>query len=221
MNGEQCFFELIRIIKARKPKILFLENVRHLLTHDFGRTFEIISTTIKNLGYKLHYKVLSGHGHGNIPQCRERVFIVAFLDDREFAFPDPIPLTTKTTDLIDFDIKVNDRYYYNEQKCKFYNTLVECITEPYTLYQWRRNYIRPNKRGLCPTLTASMGIGGCDVPLILTPFGIRKLTPFECFRLQGFPKEFVLPETLSHSQLYKQAGNSIIVPLINRIAKML
>lgn len=87
-----------------------------------------------------------------------------------------------------------------------------------TLYQWRRVYVRENKSNLCPTLTANMGTGGHNVPLFLSDHGIRKLTPKECFKLQGFPDDFILPSDMAKSHLYKQAGNSVVVPVVERIA---
>ena len=93
------------------------------------------------------------------------------------------------------------------------------MTNPNTIYQWRRIYVRENKSSVCPTLTANMGTGGHNVPLILTTDRqIRKLTPRECFNLQGFPSDYKLPE-ISNVHLYKQAGNSVVVPVINRIAQ--
>jgi DNA (cytosine-5)-methyltransferase 1 len=88
-----------------------------------------------------------------------------------------------------------------------------------TVYQWRRQYVRENKSGVCPTLTANMGTGGHNVPLVLTQHGIRKLTPKECFNLMGFPKSFKLPKDMALSHLYKQAGNAVVVPVIERIAR--
>jgi DNA (cytosine-5)-methyltransferase 1 len=88
-----------------------------------------------------------------------------------------------------------------------------------TVYQWRRQYVRENKSGVCPTLTANMGTGGHNVPLVLTRHGIRKLTPKECFNLMGFPKSFKLPKDMALSHLYKQAGNAVVVPVIERIAR--
>ena len=89
-----------------------------------------------------------------------------------------------------------------------------------TVYQWRRKYVRENKSKILPTLTANMGTGGNNVPIILTDSGkIRKLTPREVFNGQGYPKDFKLPKGLSDSQLYKQAGNSVAVPVIHRIAE--
>ena len=93
------------------------------------------------------------------------------------------------------------------------------MTKSDTTYQWRRVYVRENKSNLVPTLTANMGTGGHNVPLILTNSKeIRKLTPRECFNVQGFPKDYKLPEQ-SNGRLYKKAGNSVTVPVIERIAK--
>ncbi len=94
------------------------------------------------------------------------------------------------------------------------------ITDKNTIYQYRRVYVRKNKSNLCPTLTANMWTGGHNVPLILDNYGIRKLTPRECFLFQGFPQDFKLPN-ISDCHLYKQAGNSVCVPVIERIAKQI
>ena len=105
------------------------------------------------------------------------------------------------------------------EKNIFYDDLEKEITKKDTIYQWRRKYVRENKSNLCPTLTANMGTGGHNVPLVLTKYGIRKLTPKECFLFQGYPEDFELPENLAQSHLYKQAGNSVVVPVIRRLAK--
>ena len=127
-------------------------------------------------------------------------------------------MTTTLNDLIEYDKIVDDRYYYTKEKYKFYELLEKEMVKKNTLYQWRRVYVRENKSNLCPTLTANMGTGGHNVPLILSDHGIRKLTPRECFNLQGFPKDFKLPD-LAPSHLYKQAGNSVVVTVIERIAE--
>ncbi len=105
-----------------------------------------------------------------------------------------------------------------QTKMFFYSELAIEIKNSNSIYQWRRKYVRENKNGVCPTLTANMGTGGHNVPLILTKKGIRKLTPRECFNFQGFPSSFKLPNIVK-SQLYKQAGNSVVVPVIRRIAE--
>ena len=217
------FFEMIRIIHEKKPRIVFLENVKNLVSHDNGNTFRIILKALRNEGYKYRYQVLNAMEYGNMPQNRERIYIVAFRNDDDFAkfsFPDPIPLTRSLEDVIDFHSKVDDRYYYTKDKYKgdIYDKLVEAMNDNRAIYQWRRQYVRKNKSGVVPTLTANMGGGGHNVPLILSDTGIRKLTPHECFNVQGFPANFVLPD-LAESRLYKQAGNSVCVDVIYRIAE--
>ena len=102
---------------------------------------------------------------------------------------------------------------------KHFDELVESITSKDTIYQWRRQYVRENKSNVCPTLTANMGTGGHNVPLILTDNGIRKLTPKECLNFQGFPDDYYFPSVIAKSSMYKQAGNSVVVPLIQRVCK--
>lgn len=216
------FFELVRIIEVKKPQVVFLENVKNLVGHDNGNTFRVILDCLNQNGYKVKYQVLNACDFGNIPQNRERIYIIAFLDEeiaKRFYFPVPVPLKTKLHDVIDFENQVDEKYYYNERSCSFYEQLKEDMTKEDTIYQWRRIYVRENKSNLCPTLTANMGTGGHNVPLVFTKTGIRKLTPRECFNLQGFDSKFILPESLSNTRLYKQAGNSVVVPVIERIAK--
>ena len=102
---------------------------------------------------------------------------------------------------------------------KHFDELVKSITSRDTIYQWRRQYVRENKSNVCPTLTANMGTGGHNVPLILTDGGIRKLTPKECLNFQGFPENYFFPSTIAKSSMYKQAGNSVVVPLIQQVCK--
>jgi DNA (cytosine-5)-methyltransferase 1 len=108
------------------------------------------------------------------------------------------------------------KYYYND-KSTTWELLKKNVVKKDTIYQYRRVYVRENKSGVCPTLTANMGTGGHNVPLIYTKQGIRKLTPRECFNIQGFPKQYKLPN-ISNSHLYKQSGNSVTVPLLKMIA---
>lgn len=215
------FFEIARILKERKPSVILLENVKNLVSHDSGKTFEVILNTLKEIGYHVRYKVLNACEYGNIPQNRERIYIVGFLNEdfaNKFYFPDPIPLKTSLKDLINFDSKVENKYYYTAERYPKIVKAMESFTNEETLYQWRRQYIRQNKSNMSPTLTANMGTGGHNVPLVRTKFGIRKLTPKECFNIQGFPETFVLPN-ISTAQLYKQAGNSVCVSVIQRIAE--
>lgn len=215
------FFETLKVIVEKQPQIVFLENVKNLVGHDNGNTFKVIREALEKNGYNIKYQVLNAKNYGNIPQNRERIYIVGFKDIehyKNFEFPKPIDLEKGVTDVIDFTKKVDDKFYYTEEKYSFYNKLSESILRKDTIYQWRRKYVRENKSNVSPTLTANMGTGGHNVPLILSDFGIRKFTPRECFTLQGFPESFLLPE-LANSHLYKQAGNSVVVPVVNRIAQ--
>ncbi len=221
------FFEMARIIEEKKanghqPIAVFFENVKNLVGHDNGKTFNVILDTLYSLGYHVQQMVLNASQYGNIPQNRERIYIVGFLDEKsfnKFHFPLPKQLTKKLSDIIDFNNKQSDDYYYTPEKCKFYDILDKEMKDFNAIYQWRRVYVRENKSNVCPTLTANMGTGGHNVPLIRCESGIRKLTPRECFNLQGFPENFKLPENISNTRLYKQAGNSVVVPVIERIAE--
>lgn len=220
-NTGDLFFETLRIIVAKKPKVVFLENVKNLVGHDHGNTFKIIKESLEENGYHIKYKILNSSEYGNIPQNRERIYIVGFLDTenyKNFEFPKSIELTNTLKNLIDFKNKVDDKYYYTEEKYKIYNELQKEITKDTTLYQWRRKYVRENKSSLSPTLTANMGTGGHNVPLLKANHGIRKLTPRECFNLQGYPATYHLANELAAGNLYKQAGNSVVVTVVQRVA---
>lgn len=216
------YFELERIFIQKQPSIIFLENVKNLISHDKGRTFEIIKQSLTDNGYHIKYQVLNASEYGNIPQNRERIYIVCFKDKElmeRFQFPQKIPLTTTIQNLLEEETTIDKKYFYTN-KTPFFSQLTEEIKDAKTLYQWRRKYVRANKSNLCPTLTANMGTGGHNVPLLNVqgkPNTIRKLTPRECFNFQGYPKDFILPN-ISNAHLYKQAGNSVVVSVIKRIA---
>lgn len=213
------FWEIVRILDEKKPSIVFLENVKNLTSHDGGKTFKVIIEALESLGYHVSFKVMNAAQYSKIPQNRERIYIVGFLKKKDFSrfeFPEKLKAPLDLAQFIDFQSKVDDTFYYNDKYMT--KELVKSITSRDTVYQWRRHYVRENKSGLCPTLTANMGTGGHNVPLVLTKHGIRKLTPRECFNLMGFPKSFKLPTDLANSQLYKQAGNAVVVPVIKRIA---
>lgn len=214
------FMETLRIIKAKQPRVIFLENVKNLVSHDKGNTFKVIKEALTDAGYYFRYQVLNTMEYGNIPQNRERIYIVGFKNKEEcdkFYFPEPIPLTTTIQEIINPTEQKEDKFYYNNSK--YYPMLEEAMTNRDTVYQWRRVYVRENKSKVCPTLTANMGTGGHNVPLVIDDYGFRKLTPKECFMMQGFPKTYKLPDKMANSHLYKQAGNSVTVTVIERIAE--
>lgn len=226
------FWQIHRLINELEPEVVFLENVKNLKGHDEGRTFETIVKALEGEisspgGSKLKHRywvkesVLNAKDFG-VPQNRERIFIVAFKNRaayEKFEFPKALTKTPTLDKFIDFNSKVADKYYYTSAR-PFYEKLEESITEKNVIYQWRRQYVRANKSGVSPTLTANMGMGGHNVPLIFTDHGIRKLTPMECFRLMGFPKP-KFPQEMAESRLYKQAGNAVVVNVIEAIAKQI
>lgn len=219
------FWKIADIIEKKTPNIIILENVKNLLTHDNNRTFATIKKTLEDMNYHLVYNILDTCKITNIPQHRERIYIVGFYKcEKNKYLIDNFNL--------DFDIvenenisffledNVHEKYYYNNN-LKVWNIISENVTKENTVYQYRRTFVRENKSNVCPTLTANMGTGGHNVPIIKTKDGIRKLTPRECFNLQGFDKNYKLSDKLSNSKLYKLAGNSVSIPVINLIIKKL
>ena len=234
------FFSIMNLIEKlekidEKPKALMLENVKNLSGHDGGKTKNIIIKTLREFGYSVFWEVYNTSVYTDIPQNRERTIIVCFRDEKDWEFDlknqkkyssyffeqNPIEPSKRKKNIQQILEKkeVDEKFYYR-QDFYAYKELRKTIKRKDTVYQWRRVYVRENQSNECPTLTANMGTGGHNVPLILDDFGIRKLTPKECFRLQGF-KNIKFPKDVARSQLYKQAGNSVTVDLIEKIAKLI
>lgn len=221
------YFELLRLIKKNKPRYLFIENVSNLIGHNNGETFRTIEKSLTDNGYYIKYQVMNAMHYGNIAQNRERIYIVGFRNKREcqkFQFPTTIQLNSTVKDIIDFHNSVESKYYYTQGKYanNLYEKLVEAmenddINNP-SIYQWRRKYVRKNQSHVVPCLTANQGEGGHNVCLIKTEKGIRKMTPQECFFAQGYPKTYKFPNDMSDGRLYKAAGNSVVVSVVQRIA---
>lgn len=245
--------------KFYKPRILFLENVKNLQSHDKGNTYKVIKKKLQECGYTIYEKVLNTMDYSDLPQNRERIYIVGFLnpdDATKFKTYNPEELLSlkkcKTSEdraedvkkIIDYSLDRQDseKYYYTREKYPHYFVtpeefensdkgtrinLDEQVDEMYQFYQCRRGmYVRKNMSDVCPTLTANMGTGGHNVPLIKVSDGVRKLTPVETFKLQGFPvgEGYVLPtehkgKNYSDAHLYKQAGNAVSVPVITMLAE--
>jgi DNA (cytosine-5)-methyltransferase 1 len=219
-NRGNALFAVIDILKKRKPEAVFLENVKHLMNHDDEKTFKRIKSELEAAGYYMKAEVLNSATHGNVPQARERIYIVAFRSPRrlmKFRFPDEITLSKKILNILEKN--VDDEFYYDKRYGNIYQRLKATVKQRDRFYQYRRVYVRELKHGMAPTLTASMGMGGHNVPIIRDAKGIRKLTPRECARLQGFPESFKLPKDQANSHLYKQVGNSVTVPVVSRIAE--
>jgi len=216
------YYEILRVIDKIKPQIVFLENVKNLVQHDNGRTFITIYSTLAERGYGVKYSIQGAHTHANIPQYRDRIFLVAFLDYEKlekFSFPDEIPLTKKVSDIVDFNTATDENFYYNESS-KYYKTLNARMTDKDAIYRIDDSGIAKRPWKICPTLKANMGTYHDRVPLIRDISGIRKLTPADCLALQGFPKEYSFPE-IPMNEIYKQLGNTVCVPVVRCIAKRL
>lgn len=213
------FFEITRIIDAKRPKMVFLENVPNLMEHDDGKTFLVIFNGLAQFGYTVYYRVLASNDYGNLPQIRKRIYIVAIREDtsnRLYQYPEPIELTLKSSDIINRSVKQHDIYYYTEGK--MYDRLVAHMKDRKAIYRITDTEVRWTKNQMCPTLTANMGTHKDRVHVVWDDYGIRKMTLRECLDFQGFPKEFYFPNTITIDDAYKQIGNTVSVPVIARLA---
>ena len=210
-------WKILSIIDHHQPKCVILENVKNIVSHDEKRTFNTIKSNLEKRGYNICYKVLNAADITGIPQHRERIYIVCIKSKNvfdKFSLDFPRINKRKITEFLENDIPA--KYYYTD-KSSTWNIVKESVVKKDTIYQYRRVYVRENKSSECPTLTANMGTGGHNVPLVLDSKGIRKLTPRECFNFQGFPLSYKLP-SISDSNLYKLAGNAVSVPVVTLIA---
>lgn len=215
------FWKLLKIIKYHKPKVVIFENVKNLKSHDKGNTFKIIQKSIHDIGYYMRYSIINTCKTTDIPQNRERIYIVCFKDKLiydKFNFTN-IVNTDKVLPISNMlEGSVPSKYYYSD-RFKVWDIINKNVTDDIstdTVYQFRRHYVRENKSNVFPTLTKNMGSGGHNVPIIKDSKGIRKITPRECFNLQGFPNTYKLPN-ISDSALYRLAGNAITVPVVKLI----
>ena len=217
------FWKIVEILEKHSPEIIILENVKNLKSHDKGNTYKIIEKKLQEIGYHIKTSILDTNKITNIPQHRERIYIIGFRDKEKynkFNFDFPEQEQGKICDML--EESVDEKYYYSD-RFKVFDEIEKGITKNISenvLYQYRRFYVRENKSNCCPTLTANMGGGGHNVPLLKDDKGIRKLTPRECFNLQGFPKDYKLPD-ICDSALYKLAGNAVSVPVVNLIVHKL
>lgn len=212
------FFEVGKVIDAKHPKIVFLENVANLTEHDNGKTFNVIHNELAGRGYYIRYMVADACEYG-IPQHRTRTYIVAFKGKSacdNFCFPDKVPLEKHITDVIDTSVKIGDCYYYssNSPICE---RLQKAIIDDKQLYRFSDWGIQSSKDEIAFTLKANMGTYPNRVPIVKDKFGIRSITPLECLALQGFPKSFEFPVKVPLSQQYKQAGNTVCVNIIKKL----
>lgn len=214
------FWKILAIIDHHSPSFVILENVKNLISHDEGKTFEIIKKNLLDRNYHIRFKVLDTSEITGIPQHRERIYIVCIKSkDIYDRFSLDFPKLPKAPISSLLESAVPQKYYYTD-KSTTWDLVKRSVIKKDTVYQYRRVYVRENKSDECPTLTANMGSGGHNVPLILDDNGIRKLTPRECFNFQGFPPTYILPN-LSDANLYKLAGNAVSVPVVELIAQRL
>lgn len=267
------FYEFARVVKESQPKVFIYENVKGLVNHDKGKTFEVIKATFDELGYKYHYTLLNAKNYG-IPQHRERIFVVGFKEDYGFTFPEPIPLESTMQDFLeDF---TDSKYYLKEKGVKFVTSSknrkkrytqingdialcqkanqqfnwhgdfvfehsskpsanefifdVKSVEEKYYLSEKLKSYVlssgtknfktstETDLKVARPLLQTMHKMHRAGVDNYVSHTGrIRKLTPRECLRLMGFDDDF--NQVVSDTQMYRQAGNSIVVDVLIAILK--
>jgi DNA (cytosine-5)-methyltransferase 1 len=224
----RLFFEIIRLLnefKDRKPSVLVLENAPNLRHGEGGHWFIAIKNEIKKAGYWFrdsNSAELDTYHLTSLPQQRNRLFMVAFSIDcfknGNFRFPSDKDTTPK--DLrkhINFASKLEDESYYLPEDNRYHEMISKEEIDGVCIYQLRKFLVRV-KNNICPTLTATMGLGGHNVPFIKDAKGLRKLTEYECLKLQGFPDTFRFPEEVIRSKRYSQIGNSVAVPISSLLA---
>lgn len=217
----QLFYQIEKIVEEKKPRVVFLENVSNLENHDEGKSFNKVFASLAQFGYVVRYCVMNACDYSDIPQNRDRIYIVAFRDYEDnckFNFPEKIEVTKPLSEFFNIAEKHNDVYYYKSDN-KLDNMLNAKVLETNRIYKIKDNGIFAFTKDKCPTLTANMGTYPNRVPVIRDNYGVRKLTPYELLLFQGFPKNYKFPKGITLNQAYKQIGNSVCVPVIENIAK--
>lgn len=214
------FFDVLRIIEAKRPEVVFLENVANLLSHDNGNTFSVIQSSIVALGYDFHYEILNAADYG-VPQSRKRLYMVAIRRDKAvnpFNFPAPVELTRYVEDILESAADIPTEMYINRADVVMNGKAEVNSNRPVQI-----GYVGKNRQGeriyskkaVSVTLTCNGGGLFSKTGGVLVDGKLRKLTPRECARLMGFPEEFIICE--SKNQAYKQFGNSVVVDVIQYI----
>lgn len=205
------FYDVLRIIKEKKPKSFLLENVQGLVTHDAGRTFEIIINSLEDAGYQVHHSILDASDYG-VPQYRKRIYIVGF-ERKQRKANDHFEWPKKRTS------KVGVGRFIETGVTGF--SISEHLQRSYIfkIDDGRPQIVTPETDLPVKTLVASyhkiQRLSGTFVND--GPTGLRLLTPSECKAIMGFPKNFKIP--VSRTQMYRQMGNSVAVPVVKEIAK--
>ncbi|MGI8774080.1 MAG: DNA (cytosine-5-)-methyltransferase [Actinomycetota bacterium] len=205
------FFEIKRLIAHHRPRAFLLENVKHLRNHDGGKTYAVIRKSLEDLGYHIHDRVLDACHV--VPQHRERIFIVGFDRDVPFDFPRmPTVGPSLKTILLDHD-EVDEKYTLSDKLWQYLQDYAEKHRKKGNGF----GYSLSGPDDVARTLSARYHKDGSEI-LVDRGRGKnpRRLTPPECKRLMGFPEDFKMP--VSDTQAYRQLGNAVVVPLIQRIA---
>lgn len=207
------FFYIAKIIDYHKPKIVFLENVKALKNHDKGRTYKVIENTLQNLGYNVHTKIINAKDFG-VPQNRERIYIVCFLEKLNFEFPKVKSIHTRVGDILEHNVEnkytISDKLWAGHQRRKEEHKQ-KGNGFGYSLFNHNSLYTS--------TISARYYKDGSEILIEQKEKNPRKLTPREAAKLQGFPDDFIIP--VSDNQAYKQFGNSVSVPVIKAIANQI
>ncbi|KXB34336.1 putative DNA (cytosine-5-)-methyltransferase [Aerococcus christensenii] len=210
------FFDICRIIKAKRPKAFMLENVKNLKSHDKGRTFKVITEALEELDYEVFHAVLDGQNF--VPQHRERILIVGFDrkkygKDIDFHF-NITPVNPKPEIKAILEPKVDDKYTLTDKLW----TYLQNYAAKHRAAGNGFGYGIADPNGVSRTLSARYYKDGSEILLEQNGKNPRRLTPRECARLQGFPDDFIIP--VSDTQAYKQFGNSVVVPLMANVAQL-
>ena len=216
------FFDVARIVREKNPAIVFMENVKNFATHDNGHTLEVVSGTMRELGYSFFYRVLNAVDYG-VPQKRERIYMVCFRNDLgidTFEFPKPFPLTRHVEDFLLNDesmvknlyVTRSDMYLSDTQDDQYSNKSIRLGTVNKG-GQGERIY---STKGIAITLSAYGGGAFAKTGGYLINGKTRRLHPRECARIMGYPESYIICDNLN--QAYKQFGNSVVIDVLQYIA---
>lgn len=215
------FFDILRILKEKEPSAFILENVKGLKSHDKGNTFKVIESNLKQLNYEVYYEILNTKDY-NIPQNRERIYIIGFHKNKvknfnKFKFPEKISSTFKLENIIDFSNKESDISDTVKKHLKSHieSEKIKKINKYTIITEVRPSRCSSRSDNISPCLTAKMGTGGNNIPIILELE--RKITEKEALEIMGFPKDFKLPN--SKHQSFKQIGNSVSPKIIKLLGE--
>lgn len=217
------FFDVARIVKYKKPKIVFMENVKNFATHDNGKTLKVVKATMEELGYSFSYKVLSAVDYG-VPQKRERIYMVCFRNDlniKNFSFPKPFKLKRHVEDFLLPETEINTKYYVDRPDTYINNSVDDKYSDKSIRLgivnkggQGERIY---STKGIAITLSAYGGGVFAKTGGYLVNGKYRRLVPRECARLMGYPDTYKIIK--NDNQAYKQFGNSVVIDVLQYIAK--